>query len=43
VIDERFLSVDITTVCIDDAKKALNRIQLVNGFKFIEYNLTLYI
>ena len=29
VIDDRFLSNDVTTICIDDAKKALTRIQLV--------------
>ena len=30
VIDERFLSHDVTTLCIDDAKKSLNRVLLVN-------------
>ena len=34
VIDERFLDFNTTAVCIDDAKKALNRIQLVR-FLFI--------
>ena len=29
VIDEKFLSHDVTTLCIDDAKKSLNRIGLV--------------
>ena len=30
VIDEKFLSFDTSAACIDDAKKALNRIQLVH-------------
>jgi hypothetical protein len=29
VIDDRFLSHDVTTLCIDDSKKSLNRILLV--------------
>ena len=29
IIDEKFLSQELTATCIDDAKKALNRIQLV--------------
>lgn len=29
IIDERFLSHDVATLCIDDAKKSLTRISLV--------------
>lgn len=32
VIDERFLSHDVTTLCIDDAKKSLGRVLLVSCF-----------
>lgn len=36
IIDDRFLSHDVTTLCIDDAKKSLNRILLVTYYILIK-------